>query len=190
MLFAPCLLIRWEFTEFFTKRIMIEIWKEIKGFEGRYEISSEGRVRNMKKGNILVASKNEKGYLRLRLGRGKDYRVHRLVAEAFIPNPNNKPCVDHINAIRDDNRVENLRWVTHTENNLNPITFERLTEKSGKDIVQLSLKGVALNYFRFMQLAENHTGVIRQDISDCRKGKRQTAGGYRWLSFEDYERFY
>lgn len=170
---------------------MKEIWKEITGTDGKYLVSSTGRVKNAKTGRILVASPNHNGYLRLRLGRGKDYRVHRLVAEAFIPNPDNKPCVDHINTIKDDNRVENLRWVTVDENNHNPLTAEKVREY-GKPIIQLSLKGNAIAYYKFTQDAENKTGIKRQCISRCinNSDNRQQTGGYRWMLFDDYVRFY
>lgn len=168
---------------------MTEIWKNIVCTNGRYAVSSAGKVRNNKTGRILVASPNKKGYLRLRLGRGKDYRVHRLVAEAFIPNPEGKPCVDHINTIKDDNRVENLRWVTVDENNHNPLTQEKVQEY-GKPIIQLTIKGNTIAFYKFTQDAENNTGVTRQNISQCIKDKRKTAGGYRWMYYEDYLRFY
>ena len=102
----------------------MEIWKEIKGYEGLYEVSSEGRVRNLIKGNYL-SLKNLNGYQRVGLcihHKQKWFFVHRLVAQTFIPNPEEKPEVDHINCDRCDNRVENLRWVTSKENNNNPIT--------------------------------------------------------------------
>ena len=103
---------------------MEERWKPIKGYEGLYEVSSEGRVRNLIKGNYL-ALKNLNGYQRVGLcihSKQKWFFVHRLVAQTFIPKPEEKPEVDHINCNRCDNRVENLRWVTSKENNNNPIT--------------------------------------------------------------------
>ena len=126
-----------------------EIWKPVKGFEGLYEVSSLGNVRSVDKylmfGNqyCLFKGKPKKvyhksdGYLRANLSKNnksKNYSVHRLVAEAFIPNPSNLPCIDHINTIRDDNRVENLRWCTRKENSNNPLTKEH--NKNGSKEVQ------------------------------------------------------
>lgn len=112
---------------------MDEIWKDILGYEGNYQISNLGNVKNIKTGRILKGRLDKYGYYRVilykRLIRYKNFQIHRLVAMAFIENPNDKPQVDHINTIRTDNRVENLRWVTYKENNLNPITMEKYRNK-------------------------------------------------------------
>ena len=115
---------------------MEEVWKDIPGYEGWYQVSNLGRVKRLKKvhcnhgkvniverEHILTPSMDKKGYLIVILtnnGEKKKYfKVHRLVAESFIENNQNKPQVDHINRIKDDNRVENLRWVTNSENQYN-----------------------------------------------------------------------
>ena len=125
---------------------MEEVWVDIKGYEGLYQISNLGRVRSLDrkvkrknnsthilKGKINKNTKSKKGYLFTRLrdtdGNIKTMFIHRLVAIAFIPNPDNLPEVDHINTIRDDNRVENLRWVSKKENMNNPLTKETLRER-------------------------------------------------------------
>jgi hypothetical protein len=94
---------------------MSEEWKPVEF--PRYEVSNLGRVRKVDTGAILTAVKGDKGYTCLNIKQ----QIHRLVAQAFIPNPENKPEVDHINRVRDDNRLENLRWSTSKENKANRI---------------------------------------------------------------------
>lgn len=94
-----------------------------------------GSIRNLTSGKLLKQTIGNHKYLVVNLGRYEDGRrinnvlcVHRIVAIAFLPNPDNKRCVDHINTVRTDNRVDNLRWVTHKENNANPLTFAKMLQ--------------------------------------------------------------
>ena len=125
----------------------MEEWRDIEGYEGLYQVSNEGRVKSLERyvnGNgrgclklikerILKQYLNPYGYPTVTLhdedSNQKQYRVHRLVAQAFMPNLDKKPYIDHINTVRKDNRVENLRWATPLENNRNPITYGKLLEQ-------------------------------------------------------------
>lgn len=99
---------------------MEEIWKDIKGTNGNYQISNKGRVKSLIRNTPkIMRLKDWKGYKKVGIridGKQKDYRVHRLVAEAFIPNPNNLSNVNHKDYNRDNNVVDNLEWSTHDEN--------------------------------------------------------------------------
>lgn len=123
-----------------------EIWKDVQGYEGLYQVSNLGRVKSLGRvidrlvyGNywqeekILKPNKTKYGYLIVELRKNKkpkSFLVHRLVAITFIPNPENKPEVDHINADKTNNSVNNLRWVTAKENIRNPLNMVHLTGKN------------------------------------------------------------
>lgn len=110
------------------------VWRDITGYEGKYQVSDEGQVRNVETGLVLRPGKKPGGYLfvgladhRISKGRRKKYHhVHRLVAQAFLENPEGKSDIDHIDGVKTNNRVENLRWCTRKENVHNPITFEKV----------------------------------------------------------------
>lgn len=114
---------------------MGEIWKDIKGYEGIYQVSNLGRVKNVNRDKVLSTRYDEKGYCTSNLfinGSGKNFRNHRLVYEAFIGEIPQELEIDHINTIRSDNRLENLRVVTHKENMNNPITIVNMSGKVGE----------------------------------------------------------
>lgn len=136
-----------------------EIWKDVPGYSGLYQVSNKGRIKSVERRvngpkcngrivreRILKPANDSDGYKTVVLFNGKTRRtrtIHRLVALAFIPNPDEKKEIDHINAVRADNRVENLRWATRKENGTNPITIQnciiarnkRICEKSTKTII-------------------------------------------------------
>ena len=119
-----------------------EIWKDVQGYEGLYQVSNLGRIKSLgrfvdklkchywQEEKILKLRKRVDGYLNVILskkGKTKTFSVHRLVAMTFISNPENKPEVDHINAIKTDNSVNNLRWASHKENMNNSLTIAFLS---------------------------------------------------------------
>lgn len=169
---------------------MTEIWKDIKGYEGLYKVSNMGHVLGMR-GKILKPIRNTKsGYIQIYLcsinGIRKRIYIHRAVAETFIPNMDNKPCVDHINTIRSDNRCENLRWVTARENYRNSITIKKHmmahlknSSKRGKTVIQI-YENKTIGEFTSIRKASAMTNIHKRCISLCCAGMRKTAGGYVW----------
>ena len=170
----------------------MEVWKDIKDYEGLYQVSNMGRVKSINHrgtGNehILQPATTAKGYHILSLcknGKPVKYRVHRLVADAFCDNPDNKPCVDHINAVRNDNRAENLRWVTSQENAHNPIyrlkTFKMIIQHNGEPYKYTGI-------YTSIREAEAKTGTDHSKISKCALGKMKTTGGYKWTYADDIQ---
>ena len=186
---------------------MIEIWKDISGYEGLYQVSNKGRIYSlgrriiMKNGRsreiksrVLKHSLDSKGYPFIVLydfdSNRKQGRIHRLVAEAFIPNPNNKPTVNHKNSIRHDNNIENLEWATHSENtihgykygNMKPNglgNFGRKNIKS-KPVLQFTKDGKFVAEYEGHCDAHRKTGVNRGHISEVTRGEKKSAGGFVW----------
>lgn len=175
---------------------MDEIWKDVKGYEGLYQVSNLGRVKRLDKNRIIKGGAYPNGYLFVVLCKNnnpKGHMVHRLVAQAFIPNLDNKPEIDHINTIKSDNRVSNLKWATRKENTLNPLTVKHRIEAhswmkdrkgknhiQSKEIIQLNLNGEVVREWESIGEAERHTGFNHANIVTCLKGKQKTSYGYLW----------
>ena len=165
----------------------MEIWKDVVGYEGYYQVSNLGRVKSLnyrgsKKEKILATNLERTGYVRTHLckeGQHKTIRIHRLVAEAFLPNPDNKNCIDHINTNRADNRVENLRWVTHEENCNNDLTRKNNGNKAVCKRRKVMCIETGIIYELAME-AYRQTGVNQGNINRCCNGKGKRAGGYSW----------
>ena len=187
----------------------MEKWKEIPGYDGKYEISTLGNVRciNYKKTGVckvmkMQLSKHNYYMITLRQG-GKNVNrsIHRLVGITWIPNPNNLPEIDHINSDPSDNRVENLRWCTKEENLHNPKTLKKkrevchkpysrnpLTEEKrrqislavSKPVIQMSIFGKDIREFKSIIQAGKETKAHPSAINKCCRGKAKSAGGYKW----------
>ena len=172
----------------------MEIWKEVPGYIGLYKVSNYGRVKSVKKQLVLKTCGSGNRYKTVALCNGmrKTFRVHRLVAAAFIPNPDNKPCIDHIDGDRANNHADNLRWVTYMENNNNPITKKRLSENNAKNMqgkkgalhpnskpVRMMKNGVCLKIYQSIYLAKKD-GFSDTLIIRCCKGRMKKHKGYNW----------
>lgn len=181
-----------------------EIWRPVVGYEGIYEVSNKGRVKSLIRGKgILKPSRHPNGYMSVELFRGKEPKskrktIHRLVAMAFIPNPNNLPFVNHRDESRDNNCVENLEWITHRDNLMygtapqrrmahidytDPKRAEiaRINGKAvSKPVDQFTRSGEFIQSFESAKAASIATGTSHSHLLECCMGKLETSGGYIW----------
>ena len=159
---------------------MTETWKAISGYEGLYEVSDLGRVKSLNYNrtgmeNILKPGTNHKGYLHVSLykdGHVKTVKVHRLVAESFIPNPQGLETVNHKDEVKTNNTVTNLEWMSRADN-------KRYSANKPVQMLDKST-GELLATLPSTMEASRITGINQVDICICCNGKLKSAGGYIW----------
>lgn len=162
----------------------------IKGYDG-YFVTSDGNIIGKRKKTALKPQETHDGYLRISLvknGKSKNFVIHRLVAEAFIPNPNNYPCVNHKDENKHNNAVDNLEWCSNEYNNAYGTKRKRQAktqtnrEDCSKEVIQFTLDGQYIAEYQSTKEAYRQTGIDRAHISACCNHYRNqyTASGYRW----------
>lgn len=164
-------------------------WKDIDGWNA-YSVSSNGDILRKSSNRLCRLNPDKNGYLIVCLSQNniqKQFKVHRLVAQAFIPNPNNYPQVNHKNGIKSDNRVENLEWCDGKYNvnySHSKIYHDSITHRM-KPVIQLSLNGEVIQRFESVRSAAKSVNATNSRISDTCNGKYKTCKGYMWKWIED-----
>ena len=175
---------------------MCEIWKDIVGYEGLYQISNLGRVKSYLKSSkypveqehILTAHKS-RGYINVLLsknGKSRPFSVHRLVAQAFIPNPNNLPEVNHKDEDKTNNNVDNLEWCNRSYNMAYGNARIKQGISRGRPIEQLTVSNIPIARYSSAEIASKMTGIDASSIHKCCKHKRDYAGGYSWRYIKSF----
>ena len=184
-----------------------EIWKDIEGYEGYYQVSNFGRVRAMDrillkqshhggtymqiyKGCELKIQKNKKGYTYVILSKDDHpitKYIHRLVAKAFVPGFCEGLSVNHIDENKENNFSSNLEWVTYKRNNSHGTRLERIAKKHRKPVLQIGLDGEVVKRYNSATQASKLTGIKFTNISAVCYGRygHKSAGGYRWRFADD-----
>lgn len=171
-----------------------EIWKDIKGYEGLYQISNHGRVKSLHFGKERIRKPSDsRGYPIILLNKGGKYTVtyiHRLVATYFVPNPDNKPEINHLDENKKNNRADNLAWCTEKENTNWGTRTERARKSMkgklvnrkdvSKKVDRYTVDGEYLDTYPSLAEAARTFGLFYSNIAKVCRGENKTSGGYKW----------
>lgn len=157
-------------------------WRTVKEYE-RYEVNTKGEIRHKKRKHILTPRKNSGGYLYVGFnieGKRKNFAVHRIVANAFIPNPNGYSEVNHKDYDRTNNNVDNLEWVSSSQNKKHAYEKEENHLSRTKEVNQYSKEGVLIKTYSSISEAAKEMNCTVGAISNCCLGRSKTSKGYQW----------
>ena len=162
-----------------------EIFKPIKNYEKRYEVSNFGRVKNLRTGKIMKPEITNNGYCRVDLyddsGEHKHKLIHRLVLEAFVPNPNNYPQGNHKDEDKTNNHVSNLEWCDAKYNSNYGTRGQRISDRQNKKVAKYDTSGNLLGTYKStLEAAEQNPGTHSQNISGVCRGICKTHKGFVW----------
>ena len=155
----------------------------IRGFEGLYSFTEAAQVYSHKGNRFMSQRLRPDGYVAVSLyrnGKQKQYFLHRLLAQTYIPNPNNYPEVNHIDENKSNNDITNLEWCTHKYNSNYGTRLQRMATTNSVPVIQYDKSGNEIARYKSQKEAAEATGVGNRHISCVCKGKRKTAGGYIW----------
>lgn len=168
---------------------VIEIWKDVIGYEDCYQISNYGRVKSLynykRNGTNILKPKIKNNYYQIGLrknGTRKWYSIHRLVAQAFIPNPNNLPQVNHKDENKLNNNINNLEWCTASYNNTYGTRMEKVINKTGKPVIQFDLQGNFIKEYQSISQAAREMHISAGNIHSCctNKPNYKKVKGFVW----------
>ena len=168
---------------------MQEIWKEVKDHDG-YFVSNMGRVMSSRRYSngektIVKPRKHNRGYVNVNID-GKNRYIHRLVAEAFIPNPDNLPQVNHINEIKDDNRVSNLEWISNADNAAYGTRVARVAAKNSIPVMSIEISSGKVTRHVSGHAAARETGAFQGNVHKVLSGKYKQTCGYIFIYESEY----
>ena len=171
---------------------MKEIWKDISGYKGEYLVSNLGRIKSLKlnREHIMKLTCDKDGYKTVGLlnkGKRKFYKVHRLVALAFIPNTNNLPEINHKDENKSNNNVENLEWCNRKYNINYGTAIQRKANACSKKVRGINIKNNSVVVFKSAADAKRN-GFSSTGICHCLAGRIKTSGGYKWYYEDDFYR--
>ena len=162
-----------------------EVWKDILGYEGLYQVSDKGRLKSIGYGKerILKLVKDRGGYLTVGLrknGEVKTCKIHRLVAQTFIPNPDNLSDINHKDEDKTNNSVQNIEWCSAKYNCNFGTRNQRISEKTSKPVLQFTKDGELIREWKSATDVQRNLGYDNSHISKCCNEKRKSANGFVW----------